>query len=73
MEDSAQITLGLKVYSNKSGENTSKTPEQVLREISVARDRGSKGVILFDLEHASDDVLEALAAGPFSVPSIEPP
>lgn len=66
MESSGRIVLGLKAYSDQDQEDIPKTPERVLGEIELARTSGSKGIVLFDIGRTGDDVLTALAAGPFS-------
>ena len=66
MEASDRIVLGLKAYSRQNGENILKTPERVFDEIDLARASGSHGIVLFDIGRTGDDVLEALATGPFS-------
>jgi hypothetical protein len=38
----------------------------VLSEIDLVRASGSKGIMLFDIESTSDEVIKALATGPFS-------
>ncbi|MBN1453552.1 MAG: family 10 glycosylhydrolase [Anaerolineales bacterium] len=59
MESSDRIALGLSVYQEDN--NLPKTPERMLGEIALARENGSEGILLFDLEHIGDDVLTALA------------
>jgi len=66
MENSDRIVLGLKAYSDQDDEDIPKTPEAVLGEIELARASGSKGIVVFDIGRTGDDVLTALAAGPFS-------
>ncbi|MBU7047576.1 MAG: hypothetical protein HXS54_14170, partial [Theionarchaea archaeon] len=43
-----------------------KSPAEVLEEIDLCEKRGCKGVILFDLGSMDDELLDALAQGPFS-------
>jgi uncharacterized lipoprotein YddW (UPF0748 family) len=59
---SSRIVLGLSAYAPKEGEGTGKTPERVLHEIKLAQAAGSRGFVLFDIEHTGDPVLDALAA-----------
>jgi uncharacterized lipoprotein YddW (UPF0748 family) len=66
MRDSAQVALGLQAYSGSYGKGPLKTPAGILTEVDLALNRGAVGVVLFDAEHLSDDVLRALATGPFS-------
>jgi hypothetical protein len=66
MDSSDRIAVGLSVSYGAGDETEPKPPERVLDEIDVAVSRGSKGIVLFRLEWISDDLLEALANGPFS-------
>lgn len=66
MEDSDRIVLGLKAHGDQDDEDVPKTPERVLGEIALVRASGSEGIVLFDIERTGDDMLSALAAGPFS-------
>lgn len=68
MESSSRVILGLKAYTGSYGENILKPPARVLSEIDLACASGSDGVVLFDIEHVGDNVLEPLATGPFSSP-----
>lgn len=68
IERSGRVTLGLKAFTRQGDKRVPKTPARILSEIGLARASGSSGVILFDIEHIGDDVLEALATGPFSSP-----
>ena len=43
-----------------------KSPAEVLKEINLCEKRGCKGVVLFDLGSMDDELLDALAEGPFS-------
>jgi len=65
LDNSNRVMLGLSVYCEGYGET--KAVARILSEVDLSRASGSNGVILFDLEGISDDVLEALAAGPFSL------
>lgn len=66
MQEPSQIVLGLSAYSVQDSDAGPKPPERVLKEISMALEKGAAGIALFDIEHTSDAVLEALAAGPSS-------
>ena len=61
--------LGLKVYAHRRGREV-KMADRILSEIELAYSSGSNGVILFDNIGLNDDILEALAAGPFSLSDI---
>jgi len=41
-----------------------------LTEMGLVSEAGSNGVMIFDLDHMSDQQLFALAAGPFSSPTM---
>ncbi len=69
LERFGRTTLALKTFTRQGDEYISKTPARVLAEIYQVCTSGSKGVILFDIEHTGNDVLEALATGSFSSPS----
>ena len=72
MKDSGRIALGLKVHDEGKKGSPSKTTRKILSEIATARASGSEGFVLFDIEHISDDLLDALSAGslsPSSTPS----
>ena len=64
--NSNRIVLGLKVYTRQQDHDMPKPPDRMLSEIDLVRASGSGGVVLFDIEHTSDDMLQALATGPFS-------
>ncbi len=66
MAETGHIALALSTYTIDNEDAGPKAPERILSEISVALEEGSVGIVLFDLEHTSDAVLEALATGPFS-------
>jgi uncharacterized lipoprotein YddW (UPF0748 family) len=67
LKNSDRVMLGLKAFTRQnSNQRIPKTPARMLSEIDLAQASGSNGVILFDIEHIGDDVLEALATGPFS-------
>jgi uncharacterized lipoprotein YddW (UPF0748 family) len=63
MADSDRFAVGLKLHDEARPGKPSKTPGQVLSEIATAEASGSKGYVLFDFEHLTDEVLETLAAG----------
>ena len=69
LEQSDQVMLGLKVYAHRRGREV-KMADRILSEIELAYSSGSNGVILFDNIGLNDDILEALAAGPFSLSDI---
>jgi len=69
LERFGRTTLALKTFSRQGDEYIPKTPARVLAELYQVCASSSKGVILFDIEHTDNDVLEALATGPFSSPS----
>ena len=60
------IAIGLKAYFSSDQAEDPKPPDQLLAEIKMVRKAGSAGIIIFDLEHMSDEQLKALANGPFS-------
>jgi len=62
--DLDRTLAGLKITI--PGKDVPKTPEQILAEIELCRQRGIKGIVIFDVEHITDDQLEALATGPFA-------
>lgn len=68
LRNSDQVMLGLKVYAQQ-GREEAKVPAWILSEIDLAYANGSNGIILFDLEGIDDNILEALATGPFSSPA----
>ncbi len=70
MQASDQVVLGLRVYAEEEQSGTPKAPDQLLMEIEMARQAGSKGILLFDLDRMSDEQLSALAAGPFAKPAL---
>lgn len=70
MHDTGRIVLGLSSYTIGSKDASPKAPDRMLSEIRIALEEGSAGIILFDIEHTSDAVLEALANGPFSAPDV---
>jgi hypothetical protein len=70
MKSSPRVILGLKAYTGQNERRVPKTPERVLSEIDLARASGSGDIVLFDIESTGDDVLEALATGPFSSSNI---
>lgn len=63
MDTAGHIALGLIVYSNIGGEKVPKTAQRMLDEIQHVYDKGSNGAVLFDIEHTSFEILEALAGG----------
>lgn len=58
---SGRIALGLKTYSVKGADRIPKSPERMLEEIELAEKGGSRGVVLFDIDHTSPEILDALA------------
>jgi len=65
---SNRVVIGLQVYTGSYSAFVSKSSDRVLSEIRQAYSSGSRGVVLFDIEHMNDELLDALAAGPFSRP-----
>lgn len=61
-----RIVPGLAVAVFEGDQIIPKTFDQVLAEIALMRAEGANCVVLFDLEHIDDALLEALATGPFS-------
>jgi uncharacterized lipoprotein YddW (UPF0748 family) len=59
-----RVVPGLIVYVERT--ESSKSPQQVLDEIALIRAEGARGVVLFDMEHIDEALLEALASGPFA-------
>jgi uncharacterized lipoprotein YddW (UPF0748 family) len=70
MQARSPIVIGLKAYVETDQSEAPKTPGQLLAEIMMARQAGSDGIMVFDLEHMSDEQLRALARGPFSSPAM---
>ena len=62
--DLDRTVAGLKATSPKK--NELKTPEQILAELELCRQRGIRGIMIFRIEDMSERQLEALAAGPFA-------
>jgi len=58
---SGRIALGLKTYSVKGADRIPKSPERMLEEMELAAKGGSRGVVLFDIDHTSPEILDALA------------
>ena len=69
LEHSDRVMLGLKIYAHRRGREV-KMADRILSEIQLAYNSGSNGIILFDNIALNDDILEALAAGPFSASDI---
>ena len=63
-----RVTFGLIDYMGNGKSEASKTPVQLLTELRLAHDAGSHGILIFDLGRTSDEQLQALADGPFSLP-----
>ncbi len=72
MRNSGLFTLGLLVHNENDSTKPPKTPGRLLSEIEQARASGSNGVILFNIDRIGDNVLEALAHGPFVPPTPQP-
>jgi len=70
MEAHGKITLGLRAYNGEGESEAPKAPVQLLTEMGLVSEAGSNGVMIFDLDHMSDQQLFALAAGPFSSPTM---
>jgi len=62
--DIDRTVAGLKATS--PNKNETKTPEQILAELELCRQRGIRGIVIFRIEEMSEQQLEALAAGPFA-------
>lgn len=56
-----QIVPGLSVDFESQYPLQPKPVEQVFREINLSRTNGYQGFVLFDIEHVSDDLLQALS------------
>jgi uncharacterized lipoprotein YddW (UPF0748 family) len=69
IQEHGHITLCLKSFVGTHNPGAAKSPDQLWVEISMARAAGSNGVLIFKLDGMSDEQLESLAAGPFSVPA----
>jgi hypothetical protein len=69
LDQSDRVMLGLKIYAHRRGREV-KMADRILSEIELARNSGSNGIILFDNMGLNDDILDALAAGPFSLSDI---
>jgi uncharacterized lipoprotein YddW (UPF0748 family) len=57
--------LAVVVYDER-GREVLKTSDQVFVELVLMRAEGANRVVLFDLEHVEDSLLQMLATGPFS-------
>ena len=55
---------GLAVWLNE--------PDRLLQQISLVRQKGAPGIILFALAHMKDDYYQALGEGPFRIQAIAP-
>lgn len=60
---SERLIPGLIVYSESTGEN--KPPAQVREEMALLQ-ACNRGVVLFDMQHIDQALLDGLAAGPFA-------
>ncbi len=60
------LFAGIGVYKRPSA------PQRWLEQIAIARQMGLKGVCLFAFENLTDDLIAALAAGPFAQPAPVP-
>ncbi|MBI4787773.1 MAG: family 10 glycosylhydrolase [Chloroflexi bacterium] len=60
-----RITLGVSTFTGKHSQRVLKTSTQLLEEVSRARQAGSYGIMLWNLDYLNDEQLKALAAGPF--------
>jgi uncharacterized lipoprotein YddW (UPF0748 family) len=58
---SGRIALGLKTYTVKGSDRIPKSPERMLEEMELAAKGGSRGVVLFDIDRTSPEILDALA------------
>lgn len=61
--DLDQIKPGLSVADFQERNNPLKTPYQLLQELELLKDRGIKGVLIFDLQHLMEDQVAALISG----------
>ncbi len=68
VQEYSRVTFGLSDYVGKGKSEAAKTPDQLLTELQLAHDAGSHGIMIFDLDRMSDEQLQALADGPFSLP-----
>lgn len=64
--DIDRTAVGLAVANFNDRAKALKTPKQLLSEVELIQQRGINGVVIFDIEHISDDQIEALATGPFA-------
>jgi len=53
-----RIVFGIKAFSGNGSDATPKAPDRVIGEIEMARIITGNGVVVFDLEHTSADVLK---------------
>jgi hypothetical protein len=68
VQEYGRVTFGLIDYVGNGKSEASKAPDQLLTELQLAHDAGSQGIMIFDLGRMSDEQLQALADGPFSLP-----
>ena len=62
MQANDKVTMGLISFTRQDGMRLPKSPDQLLTEIKLARAAGSKGLLIFNLDHLSDEQLKALTA-----------
>ena len=60
-----RITLGVSTFGGKHSERVLKSPSQLLDEINRARQAGSYGIMLWNLDYVNEEQLKMLATGPF--------
>ncbi|MBI5030560.1 MAG: family 10 glycosylhydrolase [Chloroflexi bacterium] len=65
MQKYKNVTLGVSTFSGKHNLRELKNPSQILEEINRARQAGSYGIMLWNLDFVNDEQLKALASGPF--------
>jgi len=62
----ARIIPGLSIYQRDGGQVNSRPPDLVLSQVDLCRQAGAKGVNFFALAYLSEDLIGALAGGPFA-------
>jgi uncharacterized lipoprotein YddW (UPF0748 family) len=62
MQRNNNITMGLISFVHQDEARVPKTPEQLLAEINLTRAAGSRGFMIFNSDHLSDEQLQTLAA-----------
>jgi uncharacterized lipoprotein YddW (UPF0748 family) len=70
MKDDAKLATGISIYLRSGGRVTSRDPSLVLEQVAMVRSLGIQGFCFFCYDHLSDEILEALRAGPCAEPAV---